>query len=233
MISIVSTQNRPTYIAYILTAIGFFCAGAYYVFLSTSGGIEILSTLTKTIPCMMLGTWVLYKRFPDTSGWLVTSALICTAIGDFYLEDNNTFMLGLGANLIAHILYIIGFSIEYKGLKLQRSILPFVYILGLLAFLYPHIEGTMKIAVTIYGLAIAAMVWRAFAIIGQTGKIRLDEVIGFLGAILFLTCDTLISVEKFIAPIRFGDYWIMTSYWTGQWSIAYSIIILYPGQPRN
>lgn len=237
MINDLSTRNNPSYVAYILTAIGFFCAGAHYIILSIPDETGIIRAVTKTVPCIMLGLWVLYKRFPDTSGWLVTFALIFTAIGDFILEGDgeNSFLLGLGANLIAHILYIIGFSVEFKKLKLWRATLPFIYITGLLIVLLPYTRGSMSmsIAVTIYSLAIAAMAWRALAVVGQSGKIHIDEVLGFFGASLFITCDTMIAVENFIAPIKNGCYWIMTSYWIGQWSIAYSIIVLYPGQKRE
>lgn len=217
-----------------LTATGFFAVGAYYAFISSHGGNKLILDLCKSIPCVMLGLWVLYKRFPDISGWLITAALLCTALGDYLLQQPGDifFLLGLGANLVAHVLYIAGFTVEYRGLKLLRAVIPFAYILGLILYLAPHISGVMFVAVIVYSLVIASMAWRAAAVIGQSGVVRYDEVIGVIGAWLFIACDSLIAITKFVQPVLYSDYWIMTTYWLGQWAISYSIIKLYPGQQR-
>jgi uncharacterized membrane protein YhhN len=226
--------SNPTWISSLLTAIGFFGAGAYYAFMSTEGGSQLINNIAKSTPSIMLGLWVLYRRFPDISGWLVTIALICTAIGDFLLEGvtETHFLLGIVANMIAHILYIIGFTVECKKLRITRAIIPLVYISGLLIILLPHITGFLAVAVTLYAIIIGLMAWRAAAVIGQSGDSRYDEIIGLLGAWLFVTCDTLIAIDKFVIPILYAKHWIMTSYWIGQWCIAYSIIVLFPGQKR-
>ncbi len=227
--------NKPGWVATCLTAVGFFCAGAFYIILSCNTIPHGLRVATKFLPCVMLGIWVLYMRFPDISGWLVTGALFCAALGDLLLEGSGDkwFLMGLGANLIAHILYIVGFTVEFPKLKLLRAVLPYLYIAGLLIVLLPNLEGMMAVAVTVYSLVITAMVWRAAAVIGQSGKIRHDEIIGCIGACLFVVCDTLIAVDTFVVPIPDAPYYIMTSYWLGQWGVAYSIVRLYPGQKRE
>ncbi|HRX16634.1 MAG TPA: lysoplasmalogenase, partial [Spirochaetota bacterium] len=153
---------------------------------------------------------------------------------DFLLEGvtETHFLLGIAANMVAHVLYIIGFTVECKRLHTLRAIIPLVYISGLLSILLPNISGFMSWAVAFYAIIIGLMAWRAAAVIGQSGLNRYDEIIGLLGAWLFITCDTLIAVDKFVVQILYAKYWIMTSYWIGQWCIAYSIIILFPGQKR-
>lgn len=217
---------QPNWIISILTAVGFLCVGAYFAFISTSDDSGIVQTIVKLVPCVMLSIWVFYKRFPHILSWIVGVALLFTAVGDFFMEGASelSLLLGIGANLIAHIFYIIGFTIKFKGLKPLRAIAPLIYFGGLLYILIPNLEGFMTIAVIMYCIIIGLMAWRAAAVLGQTGKIGYEEIMGFAGACLFIACDTLIALDKFVNPILNVQYWIMGCYWIGQWAIAFSFI---------
>lgn len=82
--------------------------------------------------------------------------------------------------------------------------------------------GPLLIPVACYALAISAMLWRALARLGQEGLNTSSTRLAAAGAALFVLSDSLIGINRFVAPFDAAPLAIMLSYWLGQWAIAAS-----------
>ena len=86
-------------------------------------------------------------------------------------------------------------------------------------FLSPAL-GALRIPVLVYMTAIAAMIWLSVE------RARALEEVGALiacaGALLFVTSDALLAVNRFRAPPPASPVLVLGSYFTAQWLIALS-----------
>jgi 1-acyl-sn-glycerol-3-phosphate acyltransferase len=79
-------------------------------------------------------------------------------------------------------------------------------------YLRPRLDG-LVLPVALYVAAIVAMMWRAAA---------RGEAAGLAGALCFAASDSLIALDRFVAPVPGARYAIMALYWAGQMGIAAS-----------
>ena len=82
--------------------------------------------------------------------------------------------------------------------------------------------GPLLIPVACYALAISAMLWRALARLGQPDLNIHSRRLAAVGSALFVLSDSLIGINRFVAPFEAAPVAIMLSYWLGQWAIAAS-----------
>lgn len=129
--------------------------------------------------------------------------LIFSFLGDFSLLLKHGFLFGLGSFLLAHIFYI--FSFKNKGIKkvsLGILLLIFLYLISLLAYLFPSLNE-MKIPVVIYGITISTMLYFS---------IKTNEKLLILGALLFVISDSILSVNLFVSQTLFLNLLVMITY---------------------
>ena len=79
-------------------------------------------------------------------------------------------------------------------------------------WLLPNL-GNLQFAVVAYLMAIATMGLFAF-------QSSLPMRWAVLGAILFIISDSFIAINKFISPIPYESYWIMSSYYMAQFMLV-------------
>ncbi|MBN2736211.1 MAG: lysoplasmalogenase [Spirochaetales bacterium] len=189
----------------------------------------LIVTITKVIPCLFLSIWVFSQSRYKLLVQLVAFALFFNTIGDFLLElpGDFYFILGIVANLIGHIFYIISFTLEHPELKIKRYIPALIYFVLIMFFFIPVTNGAMRIAIIVYAFIIVTMAWRSGAAIRAEGPERKDEQLRFIGALFFIICDTFIAINVFISYSFVFQLIIMVSYWIGQVLIARSTLRLH------
>ena len=108
--------------------------------------------LLKSLPIFCLALLV-FLFVPGPVGILLMVGLLFSAGGDISLsyEGETFFLIGLGLFLIAHVFYIIAFA---QGATMMTGRLPwiilwFVFAMGMLTILFPHL-AQMKVPVTLY-----------------------------------------------------------------------------------
>lgn len=155
----------------------------------------------------------------------VLLGLILSAVGDVFLVWKNTYFIhGMVAFGIAHILYIRAFGFQPRNLLVGLL----CTIPGFLLYyvLYPGLKGKLVIAVLIYGLILAGMMWRAITgvqnQIEENGLCRWTRMSACFGAALFYLSDNIIAINKFWFPVPGARALIMTTYYAGQMGIAVS-----------
>lgn len=175
-----------------------------------------LRLVAKPLPALALAAYAVGRRAPLAGP--IALGLVFGAAGDVLLEAG-FFLPGLVAFLLGHVAYIAGFTRAEPALEAARAA-PFAIFVGLvLALLWPSL-GAMRLPVTVYALAIGAMMWRAAA------RARGDDpraLLGLVGAIVFALSDALIALNRFRAPIEGVRVPILLTYWSAQLLVAISV----------
>src|SRR4030095_3806794 len=186
-------------------------------------GNETLRYITKPILMPLLIFFFISQTTGFASSlkkWIVLALLFSWA-GDILLmfesTNGNFFIFGLVAFLIAHIFYILFFEnvIRKEGLRKNYWwFLPvIIYYIALIYILSPNL-GDMKLPVRIYGIVISYMLIQSL----QAGRIRnlaaATLMIG--GAVLFITSDSILAINKFYELFAYAGTAIMLTYGIAQ-----------------
>ncbi len=158
--------------------------------------------------------------------YLLILALLMSWLGDVFLlfADISTlyFMLGLISFLFAHIFYVYIFtktSDKYQPLLFTYATGFSLLLYGFLLTLYLWAGlGEMKLPVIIYMTVIMFM--------GLSALFRksIGASLVLVGAILFITSDSLLAVNKFHKPIAVAGFWVMLTYILAQYFIVSGMI---------
>jgi uncharacterized membrane protein YhhN len=150
----------------------------------------------------------------------VVVALVLSLAGDVFLMlPRDLFVAGLGAFLLGHVAYVIGFRLDAG--PAGDLVVPAVAVLAAMAVIgRPVLEGVrskdpaLAPPVTAYMLVISAMVASALAS---------GEPLAGAGAAVFMASDSLIAWNRFVRPLSWAPVAIMVTYHLGQAGIVLSL----------
>lgn len=205
----------------------YFLIGILYIMLPVIPvSIPPLAVKALIIPILIVIFKVTVRNDITISNWLIFAALIFSWAGDVALGINlhreTMFMLGLVCFLLTHVLYVIAFlrtpGRNLPPKKFIYSVIPvLLYGFVLLYILYDGL-GEMKIPVIIYTIVILAMVVAAINRIEKVNRTSFYLVL--FGAVLFLSSDSMLALNKFSNPFPFASPLIMLTYIAGQYLIV-------------
>lgn len=206
------------------------------VLLADVGHADLVYLICKPAIMIMLGLhyWMMQREEKQVLSRSVVLAIILSCAGDTLLmlqnKNENFFMYGLAAFLVAHIFYMLAYrqhqssdtSNELQGLQKIRYAFPIILSgTGLVVILYSRLGG-MKIPVLIYAIVLTGMVLAALFRFGKTSSSSFALVFG--GAILFMISDSLIAINKFLEPLPMAGIWIMVTYIVAQYLIVTGLL---------
>ena len=156
-------------------------------------------------------------------GNYVTIAIVFSLIGDIFLMNDKTFLVGLVAFLIAHIFYILAFRPEASRFFSKKQLLipaTIVLIYGglLLAVVLPNVDSALKIPIIVYAFTILIMLLTALHRFSNVSAVSFKYVI--IGASLFVLSDSMIAISKFVMHFPMDGVWVMATYGIGQYLIV-------------
>jgi uncharacterized membrane protein YhhN len=184
---------------------------------------SIIERITKPLLIILLAAYFISATKKINSGlkkWIVF-ALFFSWVGDvllLFVADNSAFFLaGLVSFLIAHIFYIVFFHL----VRVQQNVKPksfllvpvLVYYGALITFLSPHL-GDMKLPVRIYGVVICFMLMLAMHMLYIKNKNA--GLLMMIGALLFVTSDSILAINKFYNSFSGAGILIMLTYGIAQ-----------------
>ncbi len=159
---------------------------------------------------------------------LMLTGLALSLVGDMLLGwslERRTFLLGLIAFLVAHVLYTTAFSLA-NGFS-AWDLLIIAGVVGGCIAAYNVLDmdlRTMKIPVLIYLLVISLMLAKAFSSLYLGGITGTALGLVVIGAILFFLSDALLALVKFQRnPARANRAINLTAYYMGQILLALSL----------
>jgi uncharacterized membrane protein YhhN len=167
----------------------------------------------------------------ETKRWLLLS-LLFSWIGDCILmfadKGELYFIFGLVSFLIAHVLFIVLFVKQKSdGIHHNQTLYWFgfsfvlVYLFGMLSLLIPTL-GDLKFPVGIYAMTISLMLIETLK--GSFNWREQSKYIVLIGAIFFVTSDSILAINKFHTEIPNASFWIMITYLIAQFCIVKGIL---------
>lgn len=193
-----------------------------------AGGKETLRHVTKVLlmPFLALGFFVLWRDISiEPVPWLVVAALIMGCVGDTCLIDHQHsmgFPLGLASFSIGHVLYI------WQMCRITAA--PAIWMVVLLVLVYgagtvmtfkkltPFLPKKLLGGCLFYMLVLCTL--SATAAVGVLTDFSVGTVILFLGTLVFLLSDTILSFEIFKEETKNGNLKVMITYIAAQLLIA-------------
>jgi len=194
------------------------------------------STRVFTKPLIVIALWGFFiVSSKEIKGTIlrktISAALVFSWLGDVLLMFPDLFLYGLGAFLMAHICYIIGFKIAQTNpfaigtvnfLKLFLVNLPIYIAAAFVYFLINPGLGATKIPVVIYLIVIVMMVTTARERFGKTNALSFWQV--FIGGVFFMVSDGVMAIHKFYNPFPESGVIVMGTYIIAQFLIVRGIL---------
>jgi uncharacterized membrane protein YhhN len=154
---------------------------------------------------------------------LLLTALAFSVAGDAWLMFPGFFIHGLASFLIAHVFYIALFK-QGIGWFPSKAVLAVSLAYGgaMYAYLLPHLGAGLPIPVAVYVLFIALMGAQAIGRASVLGTPASRWVAA--GSVLFMASDSLLAINKFVAPIALSQLWVLGTYFAAQLLIARNML---------
>lgn len=187
----------------------------------------MLSMVSKPILMPSLIAYFYFSvNVKNPMAFYVALALFFSWLGDVFLmfQDITSlyFIVGLLSFLIAHVLYAFLFRKTNLGFKPRAfthatGFLMVIYGILLVFLLWPGL-GELKIPVMLYTTVILAMTFTALYRKAEGSSLVL------IGAILFVTSDSMLALNKFSETFYGARFWIMATYILAQFLITTGMI---------
>lgn len=189
----------------------------YYIFFIETI-LDSLILLFKLIPMVLIIilAFITPAKYATAYKTLIIIALIFCAFGDYTLQ---WFIIGLSCFLIGHVFYIRAFlTTNVKKPPLWIRLLLLIYGVSMMIWIGTTLldanQFFLAVAVCAYIIIILTMGWTSF----RTGCNYAS-----IGAILFIISDSILAINKFIAPIEYSHQFIMLTYYAAQFFMTLSI----------
>ena len=158
---------------------------------------------------------------------LLGGALALSSLGDFLLgvrrfgmlDAKSLFLFGLASFLVAHLVYIVMFR-KYRALVSWKPgparaggvAIILITVAALLGILWQSL-GAMLIPVVVYALVLSTM--------GISAMLAdLGSPLAAIGALLFISSDAMLAVNKFRQPLPCSEPLIWITYYLAQFLIV-------------
>lgn len=150
--------------------------------------------------------------------WFVAALALSLAGDVFLLPSVDRFVPGLASFLLAHVAYVVGFlaADAEGGLGFGLWFLVFMALAGVRVVQgVRRTEPALLVPVLVYVAAIAAM----FVV-----AVRHGEVVGALGALFFVTSDSVLALDRFDRHRRWMPTFVMATYHVAQILLVVSLV---------
>ena len=162
----------------------------------------------------------------DPYAGAIVLGLLFSLIGDIWLMlPGGHFLRGLISFLLAHLFYCYAFLAGGATSAFPWPVLVLAVIgAAVLGYLWSALPTRLRGAVSIYVAVIVAMAGLA----GERAIIRfsIGALSAAVGALLFLTSDVILAIDRFRRPFRLASAAVLASYFAGQLMIALSTGLL-------
>jgi uncharacterized membrane protein YhhN len=197
------------------------------IFANFTGNLELQYFSKPSLMPILIIYYAINTKKLGSAKYLIIFALVFSWLGDILLlldkQFKSLFIYGLIAFLAAHIIYIFYFRTVRKLNNVANLPNPLIfvgitaYVLALFGLIAPH-AADLVVPVAVYALVIAVMFaasLTAFEFFAQPfGKICVA------GTFLFLISDSVLAINRFVAPFPLASVLIMLTYALAQLLIA-------------
>lgn len=200
-------------------------AFAFMDWASTWKGWKVRLYIAKPATLFFLILWVFLTT--QLQGFILWFGigLGFSLIGDVALMLNpRFFMVGLGAFLLAHVSYLIGFNQQPAPLNL--GVMAVAVTVGLAASVVMRLirPGIMRVprgkrfltAVVLYGATLTLMLLSALITLFRPDWQPLHAIFAAVGTALFFSSDSILAYDRFVRKLKHGQSYVHLTYHVGQ-----------------
>jgi uncharacterized membrane protein YhhN len=182
-------------------------------------GAQTLRFVAKPLASTgFLGVAVAAGALDSRYGMVVLLALALCWLGDVLLlwRAEAPFRAGLVSFLLGHVAFVAAFALRgVDALWLVAAALLVAPVgWAALAWLRPHLPGSMRVPVLAYVVVISTMVAFAFGVFPAAGLVLLA------GALCFYVSDLAVARDRFVAPGFGNRLWGLPLYYGGTLLLA-------------
>jgi uncharacterized membrane protein YhhN len=199
-------------------------------------GLDLQPLVWATKPLLMpvLSAWVWKETSsrPTATTQALLVALVFSFLGDVFLMiPADLFLWGLGSFLVGHVAYIVAFWSGPSGARRPRVLPPgtialtfpiHLYAAGIVAFLLPYL-GDFTVPVLVYMAVIVIMGLSSVFRRGRVSPRSFWPV--YAGAISFIVSDSVIALDRFVAPVPYRGVLVMGAYLLAQCWITRGLLV--------
>ena len=208
--------------------------GVLLALMGTAAGLECLAVykgwrrveyFAKPAAMLFLLAWLLSFGMDGPLLWFALGVGFSLA-GDVILllpDEERWFPLGLGAFLLAHAAYILGFNSPpppLNGLTFGVAFMVIISVLPLIRRILLSMRqkglDALLLPVRVYATIISLMLFSALITLFRVDWLAAPAYLVSLGAVLFVASDLTMAWGKFIKPVRNGATLVMVTYYLGQ-----------------
>ena len=204
----------------------------HIVFLAV--GDRTSASWTKLLLMPLLAAYYLVSAFAHHGNVVVPifAGVLFGFLGDLLLLDTThqrRFLLGLGAFLVGHLLYVLGFLLSISAASAHLIPAVFLALIPLAGHGFWYLHGLRReladraLAVTIYVAVIIAMTF--IAILRASALGSPGAWIVFIGSLFFVVSDSLLGIQLFRTPTRIRETAVMASYIVAQLLIVEGFLL--------
>lgn len=172
---------------------------------------------------LLVAAWSMGAPDSAAGRWLL-AALVLSLLGDLALlsESEPRFVVGLAGFLFAHLAYVVAFA--HAGMPRGRLALAGLALVCLLAATVGR--RVVPAAAREGGPGLAAVCAAYMAVIGVmvVAAWGTGRALVALGASVFMVSDSLLALNRFVRPLRFGNVAVMVTYHVGQVLIVLGLL---------
>lgn len=202
---------------------GIFVAAVVAAIIGALLGWDWLHWIGKPLATLVLLA-VVRARGAGNYGRAIAAGLALSLVGDVLLMlPQDLFLPGLIAFFAAHVAYIRAFSLGLGIGRDRRVLIGFGLVaLAIVGLLWSGVPGAMRLPVAAYALVLALMAAQALTRVRITRDPA--DALAALGAVLFMTSDTLLAVNRFLGALPLSPLLVLGTYYAAQWLIARSAL---------
>ena len=177
-----------------------------------------LTTILILAAALLPGTFA-----ADSYARAIWLGLVFSLLGDIWIMvPGNRFLFGLASFLLAHVCYIFAFLTHAPASGFPWPVLPLAFIgVIILVYLWPALSAGLKGAVSLYFAVIVVMATLAAS--RALAHFSTDTLSAGIGALLFMTSDAILAIDRFRRPFHLAQAALLGSYFAGQLLIALSV----------
>jgi uncharacterized membrane protein YhhN len=192
---------------------------------------------SKPSVILVLLAWTIMSGGDTPQLWWFSIALIFSFVGDtFLLFSTRYFLIGLCSFLLAQIAFVFGLNPSFPPINLASLVL--FLLIGFTIFEFYRLISTgqrlkaekkLQIPCLIYSISIGLMVFSALVTMVRPEKEWqiFSAILASIGALLFLTSDTLHAWTSFVTPIHASKILVRITYHLAQFTLIYAAVTNY------
>jgi alkylglycerol monooxygenase len=193
-------------------------AGALATATAAQGWIDlhrVFKPLAMVLAIVFVVARAGWPRTPGVFDLKLLAALVLCLAGDVFLMFEGFFIPGLVMFLAAHLCYLALFRQGVRWFPSGRALAgTLAAAVVMYAYLFPHLNPVLKVAVAAYALVIALMAAQA---VGRATVLRdAASMAVAIGAGFFMLSDTLLAINRFAQPLPMAQFWVLATYYAAQ-----------------